>query len=210
MPPRSTAAQPNSVSRIGFIPGTQAVAADSEARDRWHKIIKSGEDQSVINTVSAAAEDVVASVRQHFPAVFGQTRREETDLFASGLSIPTGLLMQVESPVTPSRTWTILTAANDEQLAAGVERLVRRPYWDRLAGSATVWGADPAGTRSIEPSSTYHRFDSDLRLSNLRLIAGNLMSEYVWYWTAGLLLLVASFGLVTRSFLGLGRGDNHD
>lgn len=191
-------------------PGPDTMAADSEARDRWHKIIKSGEDQSVINTVSAAAEDVVASVRQHFPAVFGQARREETDLFASGLSIPTGLLMQVESPVTPSRTWTILTAANDEQLAAGVERLVRRPYWDRLAGSATVWGADPAGTRSIEPSSTYHRFDSDLRLANLRLIAGNLMSEYVWYWTAGLLLLVASFGLVTRSFLGLGRGDNHD
>ena len=35
-------------------------------------------------------------------------------------------------------------------------------------------------TRSIEPATTYHRFDSDLRLSNLRLIAGNLMSEYVW------------------------------
>lgn len=65
-------------------PGPDTMAADSEARDRWHKIIKSGEDQSVINTVSAAAEDVVASVRQHFPAVFGQTRRRKRTCSPAG------------------------------------------------------------------------------------------------------------------------------
>jgi hypothetical protein len=185
-------------------------AGDSNARDRWEKIIKSAENRSVIGTVSAMAEDIVMSIRQQFPALFGHTPREETGLFSGGGPAPTGLLMQVESPVTPSRTWTILTAANDEQLMAGIERLVRRPYWNRLSGTATAWGADLAETRSIEPSTTYHRFDSDLRLSNLRLIAGNLMSEYVWYWTAGLLLLVASFGLVTRSFLSPRQDEKHD
>jgi hypothetical protein len=190
--------------------GPKADTVDSVARNRWEKIIKSGEDHSVIGAVSATAEDIVTLVHQQFPAVFGQTRREETDLFAGGVSTPVGLLMQVQSPVTPSRTWTILTAANDDQLSASIERLVRRPYWDRLSGAATAWGPDPTQTRSIEPATTYHRFDSDLRLSNLRLIAGNLMSEYVWYWTAGLLLLVASFGLVTRSFLSPRRDDNHD
>jgi hypothetical protein len=189
---------------------TEAPAGDGDVRNRWQKIVKSGEKQSVVTSVSEAAEDAVTSMRRHFPAVFGQTKPAEVGLFSGGGPVPSGLLMQMESTVTPSRTWTILTAGGDGLLAESAALLVRRPYWDRLSGAATVWGPDPAATRSTEPATTYHRFDTDLRVSNLRLIAGNLMSEHVLWWTAGLLVLVAAFGLVTRSFLGNEQKSGHD
>ncbi len=93
--------------------------------------------------------------------------------------------------------WTLATAATDEDMMTGVDRLVRSDGWSELTGRLMNYTASTDSYANVPVSNVEFFQTQPLSYSNLRLVAANALSENILLYAAMLVLFSIILGVAT-------------
>lgn len=93
--------------------------------------------------------------------------------------------------------WTLATAATDEDMMTGMDRMVRFDGWEELAGRLVNYTASTDSFAHVPVSNVEFFQTQPLSYANLRLVAANALSENILLYAVMLVIFSIILGVTT-------------
>lgn len=103
--------------------------------------------------------------------------------------------------VSDASQWLVVTAPNEADYKAGIERLVADGQWRALVGKAISLDVESGKLQSVQPTRVAYVVPDHLILSDIRPILGGILSDNIALSLFGLLLLMSILGLSTHALV---------
>jgi hypothetical protein len=111
------------------------------------------------------------------------------------------LLVAQRSNPAGNGTWTLVTAATDDNLLDGVRTLTRQDHWAQLDGRISIYKAGTDEMQKVPVGQFTFMPTQSLSLSNLRLVIANWLSGNILSFSLLLVILSAILGITTSRLL---------
>ena len=144
---------------------------------------------------SMASEGIAARLGTAVEEVRALVRRSSV-----GVELPRGAvsaaLLQMQSPVSAGRTWTVLTARDGRGLQDAARRLVAES-WPRLEGAGAILPVS-GSARMIDAARPYYQWHSLGILESGQTMLRAWARQNILMWVGGVFALIAAFALALR------------
>lgn len=170
---------------------TSAVGADADPRkllDAFHS--STAMDQQEMPLMSRAREWFGKAAGRFGMWLQYKDTRKSDDL-AAGTLVTIG---QSRAPLGSS-TWTVIKAANPDDLAKGVAKLTETSTWTALDGGTASIGAARLNLVTEAPAKRYVNDLPDTGLFNLRRIIAAWFSDNFQFYIVSVIAMMAAFAL---------------